>query len=416
MALQNKTYQFRIYPNTEQQHLFAKMFGCSRFVWNYFLNKEKEHFLKNKEKIEEERVKNYLSYYDNAKTLTLLKQEPETKFLKDANSQSLQTILKNLDIAYKRFFKKQGGFPNFKKKVGKQSICIPQNLSIKNGMLDIPKFKTGIKIKQHRVIKGRITTSTITKTPTNKYYVSVSVEENIPYLKKINNAIGLDLGIKSFAFLSNGQEILNPKYLVKHSNQLKKQQRYLSRKRKGSNRRNKQKLKVAKIHERITNLRKDFQHKLSSKLVHENQVICIEDLSIKNMLKNHKLAKAIQDSSWSSFVNLLEYKCKWYGRTLIKVDRFFPSSKTCSDCGHINQNLKLKDREWICKGCGVVHQRDWNAAKNILKQGLNLVDRSFGTNDYEHGGNVKPSANLEISNEVFKVLGLKSLETHRLVL
>jgi len=173
---------------------------------------------------------------------------------------------------------------------------------------------------------------------------------------------------------------------------------------KGSNRRNKQKLKVAKIHERITNLRKDFQHKLSSKLVHENQVICIEDLSVKNMLKNHKLAKAIQDSSWSSFVNLLEYKCKWYGRTLIKVDRFFPSSKACSDCGYINQNLKLKDREWICKGCGVVHQRDWNASKNILKQGLNLVDRSFGTNDYEHGGNVKPTGlPAVISDEVLKI-------------
>ena len=205
MALQNKTYQYRIYPNSEQQQLFSKMFGCSRFVWNYFLNKEKQHFLNNQEKIEEERTKNYLSYYDNAKTLTLLKQEPETKFLKDANSQSLQTTLKNLEIAYKRFFKKQ-------------SICIPQSLSIENGMLDIPKFKTGIKIKQHRPIKGRITTSTITKTPTNKYFVSVSVEETIHNLPKINNAVGVDLGIKSFAFLSNGEEILNPKYLVKHSN------------------------------------------------------------------------------------------------------------------------------------------------------------------------------------------------------
>lgn len=415
MPLQNKTYQFRIYPNAEQQQLFSKMFGCSRFVWNYFLNKEKQHFLNNQEKTEEERTKNYLSYYDNARSLTLLKQEPETKFLKDANSQSLQITLKNLEIAYKRFFKKQSGFPNFKKKLGKQSISVPQSLSIEKGMLHIPKFKTGIKIKQHRQIKGRITTSTITKTPTNKYYVSISVEENILHLPKAVNAVGVDLGIKSFAFLSNGQEIANPKHLAKQSKQLKRQQQHLSRKQKGSNSRSKQKLKLAKIHEKVTNLRKDFQHKLSSKIVHENQVICIEDLSVKNMLKNHNLSKAIQDSSWSSFVGLLEYKCKWYGRTLIKVDRFFPSSKTCSDCGWINQNLKLKDREWSCKGCGVINQRDWNASKNILKQGLNLVS-SFGTNDYRHGENVKPSECLEVSDEVLKVPGLSILEAHSLVL
>ncbi len=415
MPLQNKTYQFRIYPNAEQQQLLSKMFGCSRFVWNYFLNKEKEYFLNNQEKAEEERTKNYLSYFDNAKALTLLKQEPETKFLKDANSQSLQVTLKNLDVAYKRFFKKQSGFPRFKKKLGKQSISVPQSLSIENGMLHIPKFKTGIKIIQHRPIKGKITTSTITKTSTNKYFVSISVEENIEHLPKITNSVGVDLGIKSFAFFSNGEEVANPKYLEKQTKQLKRQQQHLSRKEKGSNSRSKQKLKVAKIHERITNLRRDFQHKLSLKLIHENQVICIENLSVKNMLKNHKLAKAIQDSSWSSFVNLLEYKCKWYGRTLIKVDRFFPSSKTCSDCGYINQNLKLKDRDWICKGCGVVHQRDWNASKNILKQGLNLVS-SFGTNDYRHGGKIKPGTNLEISDEMLKVSGFSTSEAHSLVL
>ena len=390
MILQQKTYKFRIYPTNTQEKILNKMFGCSRFVWNFFLNKEKEHYLKNQEQTEENRGKNYLSFFDNAKVLTEIKKQEETKFLQEANSQSLQSTLKHLDVAYKRFFIKKSGYPKFKKKNGKQSFSIPQNLSIENGKLYIPKLKDGIKIVEHQKLKGRITTSTLSKSKTNKYYISIGVEEDIQQLPKSNKSIGIDLGIKSFCFISDGKEIENPRFFKKQEKKLKLAQKLLNRKKKGSNRRIKQKLKVARLHKKVTQQKQDFLQKLSTKLIHENQVICLEKLNVKGMLQNHKLSKSIQNCSWSSFVDMLKYKAKWFGREIVFVDRFFPSSKTCFECGCINHNLKLEDREWTCLSCGIVHQRDLNAAKNILKEGLKLFYKSSGTDDNRHGESVRP--------------------------
>jgi putative transposase len=386
-----KTYKFRIYPTKDQESTLTQMFGCSRFVWNYFLNNSKAHYTNTKE---------HLSYFDNCRLLTLLKQKEETSFLKNTNSQVLQASIKNLDKAFQAFFKKQRGFPKFKNKNRKQSIHIPQNLSVESNQLFIPKLKSGIEIVLHRNFNGKIKTSTISKTKTNKYFVSICVEESIKELPKTDKSIGIDLGIKTFAVLSNGEEIQKQKISTKLEKKLKICQRHLSRKQKGSGKKEKQRVKLARLHEKILNKKQDFMHKASTKLINENQVICLEDLNVKGMLKNRKLAKSIQDCSWSSFVSMLEYKAKWYGRTIIFVDRFYPSSKLCNKCGWKNEGLRLEDREWFCNQCGTNHKRDLNASKNILKQGLKIAS-SAGTADYERGENIK----LKLSQEGNVVLG-----------
>lgn len=377
--IQNYTYEFRIYPTEEQKIFFAKSFGCSRFVYNYFLNVRNQHYLNAKEG-----EKKSLNYYDNAKQLTQLKKQKEYEWLKDVNSQSLQFSLNSLEVSFQRFFKKISKFPKFKSKSSKQSFHIPQGFSIENDKLFIPKMKEGIKVNFHREIEGKPLSITIKKTPTEKYFVSILVEKEIKELEKNNNNLGIDLGLKDFIIDSNGNRVDNPKFHRKNEKKLKYESRKLSNKKKGSNNRNKQRIIVAKVHEKISNKRKDFLHKVSSKLINENQVICLESLSVKNMVKNHKLAKSISDASWGTFTSMLQYKAKLYGRTISKIDRFYPSSKLCNCCGYINESLKLKNREWICESCNTTHDRDINAAKNILRQGLNLVSGLGTKSDKKH--------------------------------
>lgn len=369
--IRNYTYNYRLYPTEEQKVLLDKHFGCSRFVFNHYLNKEQQHYLNNKEDIESKRIKGFLNYYDNANNLTQLKQEKE--WLKEVNSQMLQATLKHLESAYRGFFQKKTKFPRFKSKKARQSFCVPQHLKIEGNKLCIPKFKEGIKINLHRELIGKFLTATVVKTKTNKYFVNITVELDIKSLKKSKNDIGIDFGIKNFLITSNGEIFDNKHFYKKIEKKLKYLQKQVSRKVKGSNNRKKANLKIAELFEYINNCKKDYLHKISTQLICENQTIYIEDLNVKGMLTNHNLAKSIQEMSWYEFVRLLEYKCKWYGRNIIKIDRFYPSSKTCNHCGYIKQDLTLKDRTWICPNCKQELDRDYNAAKNILQRGRNYL-------------------------------------------
>jgi len=374
MKVVNKTYKFQIYPNEEQEILLSKHFGCSRFVYNYFLNERKEQYQKDKKSD---------NYYKQAKTLTDLKKKEEFEWLKEVNSQTIQFALRSLDTAYINFFRGNAQFPKFKSRKHKNTFTIPQFGVVKGDRILIPKFKDGIKVKlDKREIKGKIGKMNITKTPTGKYYVSIFTEQTIEQFTKTGKKVGIDLGLKDFVITSDGIKFKNNRYTKKYSRKLKKAQQHLSRKMKGSNGFEKQKLKVAKIHEKISSCRLDTLHKISYQLVRENDLIVVEDLNVKGMIKNSKLSKHISDVSWGNFVNLLNYKCDWYGKELIKVNRFYPSSKTCNCCGWINQNLKLSEREWTCK-CGEKHDRDLNASKNILKEGLKIFGQGLSNTKVE---------------------------------
>ena len=397
---QNYTYKYRIYPTEEQKVIFSKHFGCCRFVYNYFLNREKEFYLNNREDIEAKRIKGHNTVFDNQKVLTQLKKDKNYEWLKEVGSHSLGLALKNLESAYSNFFRKRAKFPKFKKKSHYQSYNIDNlTLYIKGDKLFIPKIKDGVKIVEHRPLEGKILNGTISKTADDKYFISITVEKEIEESPVETNRIGIDLGIKDFAVISNGTKITNPHFKKKEVKKLKKLQRALSRKKKDSRRREKCRIKFARLQSKIVNKKTDFLHKLSSKLINENQVICLEDLNVKGMVKNHRLAESISECSWFEFTRQLDYKAKWYGRTVIKIDRFFPSSKTCSNCGFIKDNLTLKEREWTCPKCGIEHDRDLNASKNILKQGLNSL--SFGTNEYSRGDevNLKSPVVKKVSSE-----------------
>ena len=368
MKVVNKTYKFRIYPNKEQEILLSKHFGCSRFVYNHFLNERKEQYQKDKKSD---------NYYVQAKSLTELKKTEDYNWLKEVNSQTIQFALRNLDTAYVNFFRGNAQFPNFKSRKHKNTFTIPQFGRLEENKIIIPKFKGGIKVKlDKRKVNGKIGKMNITKTPTNKYYVSIFTEQTIEQLPKTNKKCGIDLGLKDFVITSDGIKYKNNRYTKKYSRELKKAQQHFSRKEKGSNGFEKQKLKVAKIHEKISSCRLDTLHKVSKELVEDYDLISIEDLNVKGMIKNHKLSKHIADASWGNFVNLLQYKCDWYGKELVKINRFYPSSKTCNCCGWINQGLKLSDRKWTCK-CGETHDRDINASKNILKEGLKIYGKGL---------------------------------------
>ena len=376
----NKTYKFRLFPTKEQEVLLNQHFGHSRWVYNHFLNERKEQYQADKKSD---------NYYKQAATLTKLKKEDETKWLKEVNSQTLQFALRSLDTAFLNFFRGNAQFPKFKSRKHKNTFTIPQFGTIEGGKINIPKFKEGIKVKIHREVKGKIGKMNITKTPTGKYFVSIFTEQEIEDLPKTNKKVGIDLGLKDFVITSNNKKFKNNRYTKKYAKQLKKAQQHLSRKQKGSNGFEKQKLKVAKIHEKIASCRLDTLHKVSKELVESYDLISVEDLNVKGMIKNHKLSKHIADASWGNFVTLLQYKCDWYGKELVKVNRFYPSSKTCGECGWINQELKLSDREWTCKSCGVIHDRDVNASLNILKEGLKIT--SGGTLDNADGDSNKTS-------------------------
>jgi len=358
----NYVYRFRLYPTKNQEKFLKQEAGNIRFVYNYFLSLAKE-------KYEKEKIK--WNFYEYKKLLPKLKKEFE--FLKLSNSQSLQESLKNLDKAFKNFFKGLSDFPKFKKKKRINSISIPQHFEIKNNQIKVPKLKTLIKFKKHREIKGEIKSISITITPSGKYYLNVLTDRKIEALAKRNKVIAIDMGLTDFIVTSDNQAIKNPKHFKKLERRLKLWQRRLSRKEKGSNNFKKWAKKVAKLHEKINNAKNDFLHKLSKKLIDENQVIIIEKLNIKGLIKNKKLSKYIHQASWYKFINMLEYKAKFYGRELIKVDTFFPSSKLCSVCGYKNKELKLSDRVWICPVCNTKHNRDYNATLNLLKEGLKQV-------------------------------------------
>lgn len=365
----HKGYKFRIYPTKEQEIFFAKTFGACRFIWNYMLETKRDVYLN---------VGMNLNYGDTSKGLSDIKKIDGNEFLNDVNSQTIQQELRKLDVSYTRFFKKIGNFPKFKSKNDKQSFVIPQFFKYENCKLIIPKLKSSIVVNQHREFgkNFQICFLTISKSKTNKYYCSFQVEEDAPISNELKtNEIGIDLGLENLMTFSNGKKIKNPRIPNIYRKKLEYNHRQLSKKIVGSKNREKSKTKLNSIYEKISNIKNDYIDKLTSKIANENQVVIMEDLLISNMMKNRKLSKSIQDTSWGEIVRQIEYKTKWKSGRFIKIDKFFPSSKTCSCCGHINQDMNLSTRSWKCI-CGKEHDRDVNASINILNQGLNLITKS----------------------------------------
>ena len=366
----NYTYKFRLYPTEEQAVLLNKHFGCVRFVYNHFLDRRIKFYAENKEKKDH---KKSLNYNDDAAELTKIKKEIE--WLKEPNSQSLQHSLRCLESAYNGFFSKRTRFPRFKAKHGKQSFTIPQHVAIENGIVYLVKFKEGIKYDNHRQIEGKIKHATVSKNKAGQYFVSILVEREIKKLPKIDKTVGIDLGLKHLAIQSDGKKYANIKPYKTLFSRLKKLQQWFSRTEKGTKHHEKLRKRIAKLYQKIVNIRTDYLQKVSTKIIRENQTICLEDLAVRNLMRNHKVAGAFGDAAVSELVRMIEYKADWYGRTVQKIDRFFPSSKQCFDCLYINNGLTLEDRDWTCPRCGKKHDRDLNAAKNIERQGLNLLNR-----------------------------------------
>ena len=367
-----KAYKYRIYPSDEQEIMLAKTFGCVRFVWNKLV----ENFNNNDGTLVDEKT---------------LKDQEEFEFLKEVSASTLQQKRMDFVETKKQFFntkrKVKLGRPSFKKKSNRQSFRLSNQkfkLDQENGLLKLEKI-SWIKIVMDRNIPDDVDfrSITVSKTPTGKYFVSILVQQELNPIPSSGKVVGIDLGLKDLFILSNGQVINNPKWFRKNQAKLKKEQKHLSRKVKGSNRYNRQRIKVAKIHEKTTNSRTYFLHNISTALVNTFDLIVLEDLNVSGMLKNRKLAKSISDASWSTFVFMLEYKCNWYGKMLVKIDRFFPSSKTCSNCGHKEDKMPLSIREWICPSCGSTHDRDLNASINILKEGWKiLTDQELTSAEY----------------------------------
>ena len=377
-----KAYKYRIYPNKAQREYFAKVFGCVRFFYNKSLSDMNEIYKST----------------GKFKNITPASYKEDYPFLKEVDSLALSNAQLNRNTAFKGFFSHKTGFPKFKSKRNDQSYTTNNQGSVKFSINDryisIPKCSR-IRIKKHRDFYGDIRSVTVSKTTDGKYYISLLVEEETQPINLMDNAIGLDLGIKDLIVDSNGNKYKNHKYLSKLLNKLAKEQRKLSHMEKGSSNRNKQRIKVARIHRYINNQRNDYLHKLSKKIIDENQIICIEDLKVKNMEQDHKLARSIVDASWSRFISMLIYKACWYGNMIIKVPTNYASSQLCSLCGYQNKEVKnLKIRKWTCPECGSVHDRDTNAAKNILSKGIEML-----TKDGTHPDSLFMLGSLESSSK-----------------
>jgi putative transposase len=380
----HKAVLVRLYPTKEQQTLLAQAFGCSRWWWNYALNKSIETYTQTGKGLNRSAL--------NA-LLPELKTAEETCWLAECYSQILQATTLNLTKAYKNFFDKGAGFPKFKSKHGKQSIQYPQNVKIEDGNVKLPGGIGIVKAKIHRPIEGKIKTVTVSKTPSGKYLASILTEVEGEHPTQTQGKIyGVDLGLKHFAVVTDGEKVSkydNPKHIAKHEKNLKRKQKKLARKQKGSNSRNKYRKVVAKVYERVSNSRQDFLHKLSYKLVSDSQAVIVENLYVKGMVRNHNLAKAISDCGWGTFTNFLAYKLERKGAKLVEIDRWFPSSKLCSHCFYQMDKMPLDVREWTCPHCGTHHDRDGNAAINIRAEGIRML-KAEGAAVSAVGGEVRP--------------------------
>ncbi|MFJ1253105.1 RNA-guided endonuclease InsQ/TnpB family protein [Cupriavidus sp. CuC1] len=359
-----RAYRFRFYPTPEQGVILARTFGCARFAYNHMLELRTAAWLERQERV---------GYHETSAALTALKKQPEFAWLNEVSSVPVQQALRHLQTAFANFFGKRAKYPTFKSKRDKQSAEYTSSAFTWNGSaLRLAKMGEPLAIRWSRTLpKGaKITTVTASKDTAGRYHISLLCDDLIAAKPEGASKLGIDLGLTHFAILSNGEKIAAPNTFRRNESKLSKLQRRLAKKQKGSARRAKAKLKVAKLHAKIADARGDFLHKLSTRLINENQVIAIESLAISNMQKNRSLSKSISDASWSEFVRQLEYKAQWYGRTLIGIDRWYPSSKRCSDCGHTVAKMPLNVRTWVCPACGTAHDRDINAARNILAVGL----------------------------------------------
>lgn len=359
-----RAYRFRAYPTQEQAEQLARTFGCARFAYNHMLRLRTDAWFN-----EQKRV----GYHETSALLTALKKSPEHAWLNDVSSVPVQQSLRHLQTAFANFFAKRAKYPTFKRKDGKQAAeYTVSGFKWDGNALTLAKMDAPLAIRFSRTIPraAKVTTVTVSKDTAGRYFVSMLCSDVVAPKPEAAGKVGIDLGLTHFAILSTGEKIASPKAFRKHENRLATLQRRLAKKQKGSANRRKAKIKVARLHARITDARRDFLHKLSTRLINENQVIAVESLAVSNMQKNHSLAKSISDASWSEFVRQLEYKAHWYGRTLVGIDRWYPSSKRCSDCGHAVSKLPLSAREWACPDCGTIHDRDINAARNVLAAGL----------------------------------------------